>query len=244
MRMKIGTATWQGTMLVLAVASAFACGGGGGSSSGSSSGGTGAGGGSGGTSASGGTGAVQAMLPTCGAVPDCGGDPDGTWDVTAGCLHVLGNPYTREGCEDALAGATVDASGSYTFLLDTLTFDLDLIVHHTISISDFCASATYGDRTTAANVCPSLEEDYLSDPDVTDAACSVTEGRCVCEVTFLAQHALGSSPIDIQGSEIWDTNGDKTDFCVEGDELTLYFADASDPPQPGETGIELSLERR
>jgi len=244
MSMKIGTPAWHGMLLVLAVASAFACGEGGSSSSGSSSGGTGAGGGSGGTSASGGTGAVMAMLPSCGALPDCGGDPDGTWDVTAGCLHVLANPYTREGCEDALAGATVDASGSYTFLLDTLTFDLDLVVHHTISISDFCASATYGDRTTAASVCLNLELDYQNDPDVTAAACDVIDGRCECEVTFVPQHALGSSPIDIQGSEIWDANGLKTDFCVDGDDLTLYFADASDPPLPGETGIELSLTRQ
>jgi len=245
MTMNVGTPGWHGTLLLLALASSFACGGGGDSStSGSSSGGTGAGGGSGGTSPSGGTGAVMAMLPTCGATPDCGGDPDGTWDVTNGCLHVLANPYTRAGCEDALAAASLDASGSYTFLLDTLTFDLDLIVTHTISISDFCASATYQSPTTAANVCPNLEEDYASDPDVTEATCSVTDGRCVCEVTFVPQHALGSSPIDIQGSEIWDANGKKTDFCVEGDDLTLYFADASNPPLPGETGIELVLERR
>src|SRR5688572_27363801 len=67
--------------------------------------------GSGGTNASGGTGAVMAMLPTCGPVPDCGGDPQGDWRIVSGCLHVLANPYTREGCEDALAAATADVAG-------------------------------------------------------------------------------------------------------------------------------------
>jgi hypothetical protein len=204
----------------------------------------GSGSGTGGTSPSGGTGAVMAMLPTCGAVPACGGDPEGEWIITSGCLHVLANPYIREGCEDALAAAAVDVGGTYTFLADTLTFALDVVVHHTISISDFCASATFGTTVRAADRCPGFEQDYSSDPDVTEAVCMVTDGRCVCEVTFVPQHALGSSPIELRGSQIVDGNGLVTDYCVDGDQLTLYFADASDPPAPGDTGVELKLERQ
>lgn len=242
MTMNVGTPAWHGTLLLLAVAASSACGasGGGGGSGGSSA----SGGASGGSGPTGGTGAVTAMLPTCEDLPDCGGDPSGTWDVTGACLSVLGNPYDRAGCEDALVGATLDASGSYTFGASTVSFSLDLVVHHQLSISDYCASATYQTSVRAADKCLDLELGYNSEDDVSEAICSVLDSRCVCDITFEPQQGSGSSPITIQDGQFVDAGGNETDFCVEGDELTLYFALGSTPPAPGDTGIELFLSRR
>src|SRR5688572_1284105 len=79
------------------------------------SGGAGGGGGSG-QSANGGGGAVLVDLPSCGDIPDCGGDPEGEWTVESGCLNVLRSFYTDPGCEDMLSAATVDATGTFIFL--------------------------------------------------------------------------------------------------------------------------------
>ena len=240
MTINVGTPAWHGMLLLLAVAAASGCGGSGGDGSGGSS----AAGGTSGTASYGGTGAVTAMLPTCADLPDCGGDPSGTWDVTGACLSILGNPYVRPGCEDALVGATLDASGSYTFGTNTVSFNLDLVEHHRLSISDYCASATYQARVRAADKCLDLELGYASQNNVSEAVCSVIDSRCACDITFEPVGGSGSSPITIRGGQFVDVGGNETDFCVEGDDLTLYFALGSTPPAPGDSGTELFLSRR
>jgi hypothetical protein len=205
-------------------------------------GGTGPSGGSGGgQSASGGGGAVPVELPSCGDIPDCGGEPDGEWTVESACLNVLRSFYTDPGCEDMLAEATVDASGSYVFLEGTLTYDLDLVVHQRLSVSDACARSGTG-FGSAREACATLEESYADNSTVASATCSVaTNGRCECELTFLPQHWLDSSVYDIRNDRLYDANGAPSEFCVNGDTMSLYLEDASDPPAPGDTGVLLEL---
>lgn len=211
-------------------------------SGGSAGGGMGGGAGSD-QGANGGGGAVPIELPSCGDIPDCGGDPEGEWSVSAGCLNVLRSYYTDPGCEDMLAGATVDASGNYIFLEGTITYDLDLIVHQELSVSDACArSGTSFDTARAA--CPTLEATYAGNATVDAATCSVAEnGRCECSLTFAPQHWLSSSVYDVQGGALYDTNGDASEFCVSGDTMSIYLEDVSDPPVPGDTGVLLMLTR-
>jgi hypothetical protein len=204
---------------------------------------TGGASGGGGQSASGGGGAVPVDLPSCGDLPDCGGDPDGEWTVAAGCLNVLRSFYTDPGCEDMLADATVEASGTYIFLEGTLSYDLDLIVHQRLSVSDACARSGTG-FGSARDACSTLEESYAENSTVASAACSVaTTGRCECELTFLPQHWLDSSVYEIRNDRLYDGNGSPSEFCVSGNGMSLYLEDASDPPAPGDTGILLELEK-
>jgi hypothetical protein len=216
-----------------------------------SSGGAGASGGAGGTggtgggqSANGGGGAVPVELPSCGDIPDCGGDPEGEWTVEMGCLNVLRSFYTDPDCEDMLAGATVDASGSYTFLLGTITYDLDLTVHHQLSVSDACARSGTSFNTARA-ACPTLEATYASNSSVDAATCSVAaNGRCECSLTFAPQHAIDSSVYVVDDGRIVYGNGPGSEFCVTGDTMSLYLENASDPPAPGDTGILLELSKK
>jgi hypothetical protein len=182
-------------------------------------------------------------LPSCGDIPDCGGDPDGEWSVEAGCLNVLRSFYTDPSCEDMLAEATVDASGTYIFLEGTLTYDLDLVVHQRLSVSDACARAGTG-FASAREACRTLEESYASNRSVESATCSVaTSGRCECELTFLPQHWLDSSIYEVRSNRLYDANGSPSEFCVNGDSMSLYLEDVSDPPAPGDTGVLLELQK-
>lgn len=228
---------------------AAACGSGGTATSPSSggSGGAGANGGSGGTgggqSANGGGGAVPVELPSCGDIPDCGGDPDGEWTVETGCLNVLRSFYTDPGCEDIMAEATVDAAGTYIFLEGTLTYDLDLVVHQKLSVSDACARSGTS-FNTARQACPTLEANYADNSSVDEATCAVTtSGRCECDLTFAPQHWLDSSVYEVRSRQLYDGSGQGSEFCVAGDTLSLYLENASDPPAPGDTGILLELSR-
>jgi hypothetical protein len=200
-------------------------------------------GGGAGQSASGGGGAVPVDLPSCGDIPDCGGNPDGEWSVASGCLNVLESFYTDPGCEDMLAEATVDASGTYVFLEGTLSYALDLVVHQRLSVSDACARSgtSFG---SAREACATLEASYASNSTVESATCNVAaNGRCECELTFLPQHWLDSSVYEIRSDRLYDANGSPTEFCVSGDSMSLYLEDASDPPIPGDTGVLLELRR-
>jgi hypothetical protein len=203
----------------------------------------GAGGGGGGQSANGGGGAVPVELPSCGDIPECGGDPDGEWTVEAGCLNVLRSFYTDAGCEDILAGATVDVSGTYIFLEGTITYDLDLTVHQELSVSDACARSGTS-FNTAREACPTLEASYASNATVDSATCSVaTNGRCECSLTFAPQHSLDSGVYEIRDNRLYDASGSGSEFCITGDTMSLYLENVSDPPAPGDTGILLELSR-
>jgi hypothetical protein len=239
---------WRGSVHALGLVLMMACGSGGtaadpGSGGAGNSGATGGAGGGGGQSAAGGGGAVPVDLPSCGDIPDCGGDPNGEWSVASGCLNVLRSFYTDPGCEDILAEATVDASGTYVFLEGTLTYDLDLVVHQRLSISDVCARSgtSFG---SAREACSTLEDSYASNATVESATCSVaTSGRCECELTFLPQHWLDSSIYELRNDRLYDANGLPTEFCVSGDTMSLYIENASDPPAPGDTGVLLELRQ-
>lgn len=205
----------------------------------------GASGGSGGSgqSANGGGGAVPVELPSCGDIPDCGGDPDGEWSVQAGCLNVLRSFYTDPGCEDILAEATVDASGTYIFLEGTLTYDLDLTVHQRLSVSDACARSGTS-FNTAREACSTLERTYAANSTVTEATCAVaTNGRCDCALTFQPQLWLDSSVYQIRNDQLIDGSGMGSEFCVAGETMSLYLENVSDPPAPGDTGVLLELGR-
>jgi hypothetical protein len=182
-------------------------------------------------------------LPSCGDIPDCGGDPDGRWSVEAGCLNVLRSFYTDPDCPDILTAATVDASGSYVFLEGTITYDLDLIVHQELSVSDACArSGTNFDTARAA--CSTLEANYAATPSVDSATCSVAAtGRCDCSLTFAPQHWIDSGVYEVRGGSLYDASGSGSEFCVTDDRLSLYLENVSDPPAPGDTGILLELTR-
>jgi hypothetical protein len=208
---------------------------------GSAAGRGGSAGSGGGQSANGGGGAVPVKLPSCGDIPDCGGDPEGEWTVTSGCLNVLRSFYTDPGCEDILVGATVDASGSYYLLDRSITYDLDLVVHQELSVSDACArSGTSFDTARAA--CPTLERTYASNATVDEATCSVaTNGRCECSLTFAPQHWLDSGVYEVRGGQLFDAGGNGSEFCVTGDTMSFYLENVSDPPAPGDTGILLEL---
>jgi hypothetical protein len=196
-----------------------------------------------GQSANGGGGAVPVDLPSCGDIPDCGGDPEGTWAVESGCLNVLRSFYTEPGCEDMLSAATVEASGTYIFLQGTITYDLDLIVHQELSVSDACARSGTG-FNTAREACTTLEASYASTASVDSATCSVAaNGRCECSLTYLPQHWLDSGLYEIRSNRIYDAGGSGSEFCIADDTMSFYLENVSDPPAPGDTGILLELGR-
>jgi hypothetical protein len=205
--------------------------------------GRGGAGGSSGSNAGGGSGSAPVELPSCGDIPDCGGDPDGQWSVQAGCLNVLRSFYTDPACQDILTAATVDASGSYVFLEDTVTYDLDLIVHQELSVGDACArSGTSFD--TAREACSTLEANYAATPSVDSATCSVADdGRCDCSLTFAPQRWIESGVYEVMDGRLYDASGSGSEFCVTGDTMSLYLENVSDPPAPGDTGILLELTR-
>jgi hypothetical protein len=213
------------------------CGGSGGATY-ASAGGSGATGGSaanGGTGGSGGRGGGSAGEagggtsgsdpgPSCGFSP-CGGELDGVWTAREVCLVEL-EPRPEPGCEDAFAhSATIE--GSYTFFEETgrLLTDVTLTPFVTLDVDDACASSLAGTSATAEVACPELQQRYDEDSAFVAAACSMQGDICHCvlEAPSVSQNVLNE--YRTEGTRIIDAQGDPVDYCVDGDELGVEFAD-------------------
>jgi hypothetical protein len=123
-------------------------------------------------------------------------------------------------CRNLLHDYGVDAEGTLTFSADgMMTSNLTTTTTLEIVLTDACTQALGGTNVTSA-MCDSLEAEYQSDPAYSSAGCSFLPGRCSCNIVSVPTTTSTTNPYSIDGNQLI-TGADASDYCVEGDRLTL-----------------------
>jgi hypothetical protein len=196
---------------------------------------------SGGTSGSsaGGAGGEGTSPALCPALDPCGGDPDGKWSARAACITDL-EPIAEPGCEGALT-RTASIEGAYTFFGETNKLLTDIVLTQTVvlDVDDRCARSIANGAANAAIACPLLEEQYANSPQYDSASCElVAADVCHCELVAPPQAQQILNMYTVEGTQLLDAQGVAVDFCVNDDELGIYFVD-----EQVKRGLTLRFER-
>lgn len=143
---------------------------------------------------------------TCPAFSACGGDPQGTFDYTGGCIDdVFAN--LRQSCP-ALDTSKLDVTvkGSITFAGKALTRDVTVKMTGDIVFPEIC---TMGQ-------CALLEGQLKG---VFDSVSCTGSAACTCTVANDERDA-DATTYSISGSTLTTTDGDTYEICEQGGELS------------------------
>jgi hypothetical protein len=240
-----------GGSALLVLMTAFACGGSSAINTGKGAGargGSGGGAGAGAVGSLGGTGGTAGSPPgDCPAFTPCGGDVLGAWRIVSicGAFTPESNPDVPE-CAGTAVSESFMGDGVYTFQDDgTATLTGTITVTADEVVTDACSQAQYG--FSAALLCAGLNASNdlpqgQAGADGTGGATPAISFMCTVDGTDCACHIVeGPVPVDqsatysVQGEQI--TIGSNTsDYCVDGDTLTIQGTSAS----TGLTQIELT----
>jgi hypothetical protein len=201
----------------------------------------GAGGGGASTAGAGGTGpaaggaggGVAVEIGTCEDFTACGGDVEGTWAYSAGCLDP--------------AALGFDPSMLSTFC-PTATYETDFTVTGTVTFTDGAVLRDGGwsaivsldvpaSCTTAIGGCVGLGALIATATPESASSCSDTADGCACEVQ-MGQDGWSATSYTTDGEVITLSDGRTFDYCVSG--TTLEYVETSDNPEPGT--FQLTLE--
>ncbi|MET0384392.1 MAG: hypothetical protein ABW321_00465 [Polyangiales bacterium] len=178
-------------------------------------------------------------MPACGSDSDsgpacedkaCGGDIEGSWEVTEACYKVLKQPELE--CKEARADMQVDdASGAIVFDTDTFSIDAALNLRLVLNYPASC-------KAEASDSCAGFEGVVLGSP----VDCVAAADGCVCEAEFVAQ-VTDNGIYDISGNQVELPGGD-SDYCVQGDTLTIRPTLSMAVDGMGEMNLQLQTKAR
>jgi hypothetical protein len=219
----------------------------GGKGGGSGTGGSSSKGGSSGTTGKGGTGGTGGTTEppdgVCEDITACGGDPEGTWNVTESCFEAVIPFFDEPGCENSPGRASIDVSGTFTFEGGTMTTDLMTSAHVTIVIDDLCAQTQSGlEGITAADLCPVINAQFAMTA-MLDGSCTAVPEGCRCDGAQPEMPSQGTDTYDIVGNQIILSDGSAMDYCREGEQLHLH-SDAVDITESAVAGLTVLLDRQ
>jgi hypothetical protein len=143
---------------------------------------------------------------TCSAWVACGGNPQGTYDYTGGCIEDVFSG-ARGACPALdTSKAKVTVKGSVTFSGNALTRNVTVTTSGTITLPESC---TYGQ-------CAAIESELKSTFD--SVSCSGS-GDCVCTVSK-TETEQDATTYTLQGSLLSTADGDEYSICDKGADLS------------------------
>lgn len=149
---------------------------------------------------------------TCSAFVACGGNPQGTFDYTGGCLDDVFS-QARSACPALdTSNAVVKVKGSITFKGAALTRDATVTISGSITFPQTCS----------AGQCALLENELKSAFD--SASCSGSSS-CTCTISK-TENEKDATTYTIQGSVVKTADGDEYTICEKGSDLSYSGASA------------------
>lgn len=181
----------------------------GGSSGTASADGGGASSSSGGSSGS--TGAPLGEAPvdidgTCSAFQACGGDPQGTFDYTGGCIEDV-FAGARGACPALdTSKAIVKVKGSIAFNGNALTRDVTVTISGSLTLPESCT----------AGQCAAIEAELKS---AFDSVSCTGSSSCICTISN-TESEKDATTYTIQGSLVTTADGDEYSICEKSADLS------------------------
>lgn len=160
---------------------------------------------------------------SCGVAP-CGGNLEGTWTFTGGCLNeaALAEEFAVDECPTAtISNTDVAQTGTATFTATGYTLQGTLSVSFSLNIPASCYQPL-----TCADVNTLIQQEFAGNDSFQSVSCSGS-GTCSCRFTG-AQQALGETgTYTVSGNSFTatSTGGVVTtqDYCVQGN--TAHFVE-------------------
>jgi len=162
----------------------------------------------------------------------CGGDIEGTWDFTVGCVTVggaIGSTDQNPAAKCISADIGVDFSGHVTFSKGTVKGESTVAIDATSKIDKMCLADAFsgmgGQSVKASDIDCS---EFAGDPDPGEEAPTIVDSGDMCEITQATQ-APQTDTIDgtyaVDGNTLTITDGDSApepqEYCIKGNTLTL-----------------------
>jgi hypothetical protein len=143
---------------------------------------------------------------TCSAFQACGGNPQGTYDYTGGCIEDV-FAGARGACPALdTSKAIVKVKGSITFAGNALTRNVTVTTTGSLLLPESC---TYGQ-------CAAIESELKS---AFDSVSCTGSADCTCTISKTETEA-DATTYTIQGSVVTTADGDQYSICEKGVDLT------------------------
>jgi hypothetical protein len=162
---------------------------------------------------------------TCPALTSCGGEVEGAWQVSGGCVD-FGSVASllRTLCSGATITGIAVANGRISFSGGMMQRDLRFEGRGAVGVPAGCASLAGG--------CPGAADQIRrAVPGLTVTCAATPGGACDCPVT-LAPLLVDEGPYRIDGNQIVRTSdGRRWDYCVSG--TSLRYRETTGTLEPG-----------
>ncbi len=142
---------------------------------------------------------------TCPAFSACGGDPQGTYDYSAGCIADAVSSVKAQCPTADASGLKVTVRGSLTFLGDALTRDAVAVTSGTIVLPAACTQGQ----------CAAVESALKS---AFDSATCTGSASCTCTVKR-TDTTKNATTFTVAGNTLTTADGDSYAICVAGGSL-------------------------
>jgi hypothetical protein len=171
-------------------------------------------------------------ITTCGDFTACGGDIVGTWRMQDYCSDDLARALgmnTVDACQGAVLSLDFVVEGTYTFDgADTRSYAwaADMSMH--TRYSPACLRELLGDGAQdVAAACGAIDDRFRSSPTFTSGSCVLDASHCDCMVSAQVE-SMGSESYRVSGTTLLDPDDPPSDYCVQGDTLTMVEHDEAD----------------
>lgn len=179
----------------------------------------------------------------CGLANACGGDVEGTWNITSVCVEnaaaLAGMAVAdRPECASLFKDTQVHADGTMAFASGTATTAYTLTVDLHAAFTRECLGALGSVSASAIDLqgsCERLDMEFSINSSFTGASCAIAGETCDCMISRRQTQSV-TGTYTTEGSALIDDEGTRGDYCVDGSMLSIVVA--SEP-----TTVRFTLER-
>jgi hypothetical protein len=189
----------------------------------------------------------------CKAATPCGGDIEGTWEVTSVCpngdlstmVSSMGSgeelPTT---CRDLFQNFTIDMAGTITFADGTMISDLVTTVKGREHLTPACMTSLLGSTVPSftPSSCSEMENELTKGDTSNSATCAAKAGSCDCDITAVSSGTKKEHAYTLSDNQMVDPTGqdDPMGYCVSGTTLILI----QNASELGNVDLVLTLRRQ
>lgn len=156
----------------------------------------------------------------------CGGDPSGSWGITAVCVdgnlaEVVDQAFADyPTCKNSVREANIKMSVGVTYSGTTFERTGSVTIASKMAITAECFAEQTGGTQLSATTC-SFYSQVLDSQAGIIGQCSYDGTTCNCDTSNTASLDASGS-YQVKGTQIVEDNGNQLDFCVAGDQLSYH----------------------
>jgi hypothetical protein len=155
----------------------------------------------------------------CPAFSPCGGSVVGVWDYESACAEGVWDDAKKACPTLGITSQSGTVQGRLLFTANTVSRSAKVSFSAKINWPAICLQGAS---------CPAAQAALLK--VFTTATCAAgPNGSCDCNVTSSTSGSSAGTPYSVQGNQIVVNDGNKFDFCVNGESMSYRWASGPNP---------------